>query len=122
MKYCMRTILGRYRRKGFRLTSQCAENCKIKVRSILVCTLYSIKYGNKFGLSRIERKKFDYLYLVQRIGATLKQESGDVDVSGFGGVHQRRRLARVEAVDDVAAVRHEELDGGLKRWKNFFCR
>ncbi len=93
------------------------------MRSILVCALYSIKYGNKFGLSRIERKKFDHLYLGQRIGATLKQDDGDVDVSSFGGVHQRRRLARVVAVDDVATVRHEELDGGLKpleKKKTFF--
>ncbi len=44
MKYCLRIILGRCLRKGLRLTGQCTKHhCKIKVHTIHVCTLYSIK-------------------------------------------------------------------------------
>jgi hypothetical protein len=46
MKFCLRTILGRYLRKGLRLTGKCPKNgCKIKERTILICALYLIKYG-----------------------------------------------------------------------------
>ncbi len=40
MKYCLRTILGRYLRNSI----FAKNHCKIKVRTILICSLYSRKY------------------------------------------------------------------------------
>ena len=45
----------------------------------------------------------------------FKQESNEADVTSFGGVHQRGRLAGVDDVDLVAALCDQVVGGRLKR-------